>query len=100
MSRDAADFAVREVDLTEMDATAQSYTQWRDAIGNGVRAANSGGRGIKDRDKAVSTIPDFPATKPAATWSSSRRLRPASAVWITDGAHMTDSPASKNSVRV
>src|SRR2546421_7502560 len=41
-----------------------------------------------------------PATKPAATWSSSRRLRPASAVWITDGAHITDSPASKNSVRV
>src|SRR5882724_6810683 len=39
-----------------------------------------------------------PAAKPAATWSSSRRLRPASAVWITDGAHMTDSPASKNSV--
>src|SRR4029077_16496150 len=41
-----------------------------------------------------------PATKPAATWSSSRRLRPASAVWITDGAHMTDSAASKNSVKV
>src|SRR5258708_4607378 len=37
-----------------------------------------------------------PAAKPAATWSSSRRLRPASAVWITDGAHMTDSPVSKN----
>src|SRR6266446_3153438 len=41
-----------------------------------------------------------PATKPAATWSSSRRLRPASAVWITDGAHMTDSASSKNSVKV
>src|SRR5437773_5500864 len=41
-----------------------------------------------------------PAAKPAATWSSSRRLRPASAVWITDGAHMTDSPASKKSVRM
>src|SRR5712664_3870699 len=40
------------------------------------------------------------AAKPAATWSSSRRLRPASAVWITDGAHMTDSPSSTNSVKV
>src|SRR5258706_15017411 len=41
-----------------------------------------------------------PAAKPAATWSSSRRLRPASAVWITDGAHIADSPSSKNSVKV
>jgi hypothetical protein len=64
VNRDAADLIAFQVNLADMDTAAHGQTERRDRIVDRHRAPNRTRRTIKDADKAVPAVADFPAAKP------------------------------------
>src|SRR5260221_3487085 len=60
----AADLLALQLNLTSVDAGTQQYPQRRNCVGNCCGAANRARRTVKDTDKAVTAVANFPATKP------------------------------------
>src|SRR6266705_3255419 len=60
----AADFLALQLNLTGVNAGTQQYPKRRNCVGDCRGTANRPHRAVKDADKAVPAVANFPATKP------------------------------------
>jgi len=64
MNGNTTDLLALQLNLTSVDAATQQYPKRRDCVGNCRGTANRPRRTVKDTDKAVPTVANFPTTKP------------------------------------